>query len=145
MYVCPRKNHLGVHQVLEYIRYWSIQPFIIDLVSPTTYVVCIIFGGTHSLKSTPNERFSEKLVMAILFTLRVFAGNLLIGNRRRKTFCILFWCLAWGSNLGFTSNKPTHYLLDYGDFSGSLACKIGCLVCGKITSFTCTPFNLAFL
>ena len=57
--------------------------------------------------------------MAILFTLRVFARNLLRGNRRRNTFCILFCCLVWGSNPGFTSNKPTHYLLDYGDPSRS--------------------------
>ena len=33
---------------------------IIDLVSHTTYVVCVNFyisGGTYSLKSTPNDRF----------------------------------------------------------------------------------------
>ena len=42
------------------------------------------------------------------------------GNRQRNTFCILFWCLTWGSNLGFTSKKPTHYLLDYGDFTESI-------------------------
>ena len=33
--------------------------------------------------------------MAILFTLRVFTRNLLRGNSRRNTFCILCWCLAW--------------------------------------------------
>ena len=55
--------------------------------------------------------------MAIFFTLRVFARNQLRGNRRRNTFfCILFLCLAWGSNPGFSSNKPTKYLLDHGDF-----------------------------
>ena len=54
--------------------------------------------------------------MIILFTLRVFARILLRENRRRNTFCILFWCLAWGSNSTFTSNKPTHYRLGYGDF-----------------------------
>ena len=64
--------------------------------------------------------FVEKLFMAILFTLRVFAGNLLRGNRRRNTFYILLWCLAWCSNPDFTSNKPTHYLLDYGDYNGDL-------------------------
>ena len=53
--------------------------------------------------------------MAILFTLRVFARNLLRGNRRRNTFRISFWCLAWDSNRGFSSNKPTHYLLGHGD------------------------------
>ena len=42
---------------------------IIDLVSHTTYVVCVNFlyisGGTYSLKSTPNDRVFEKLFMAI--------------------------------------------------------------------------------
>ena len=78
-----------------------------------------ISGVTYSLKSTPNDRFFEKLFMAILFTLRVFARNLLSGNRRRNTFRISFWCLAWDSNPGFSSNKPTHYLLDHGDFKVS--------------------------
>ena len=44
---------------------------IIDLVSHTTYVVCVNFlyisGGAYSLKSTPNDRFFEKLFLAILF------------------------------------------------------------------------------
>ena len=74
-----------------------------------------ISGGTYSLKSTSNDRFFEKLFMAILFTLRVFARNLLRGNRRRNTLSISFWCLAWDSNPSFSSNKPTHYLLDHGD------------------------------
>ena len=35
----------------------------------------------------------------------------------KKYFLYFVWRLAWGSNLGFTSNKPTNYLLDYGDFT----------------------------
>ena len=58
--------------------------------------------GTYNLKSTLNDGLFEKIFMAISFTLRVFAGNLLRGNRRR--------------NPGYSSNKPTHYLLDHGDF-----------------------------
>ena len=34
---------------------------------------------------------------------------------KENIFRILFWCLARGSNPGFSSNKPTLYLLDYGD------------------------------
>ena len=79
-------------------------------------LILYISGGTYSLKSTPNDRFFEKLFMTILFTLRVFARNLLRGNRWRNTFRISFWCLTWDSNPGFSSNKPTHYLLDHGDF-----------------------------
>ena len=83
------------------------------------YVVCVLYisGGTYSLKSTPNDRFFEKLFMAVLIILRVFARNLLRGNRRRNTFRILFWCLDWGSNPGLPSNKTTLYILDHGDFS----------------------------
>ena len=32
-------------------------------------------------------------------------------------FHISFWCLPWDTNPGFKSNKPTHYLLDYGDLN----------------------------
>ena len=85
--------------------------------NPSVRCVLILYisGGTYCLKSTTNDRFFEKLFMVILFTLRVFARNLLRGNRRRNTFRISFWCLAWDSNPGFSSNKPTHYLLDHGD------------------------------
>ena len=31
----------------------------------------------------------------------------------KKYFRILIWCLAWSSNPGFSTNKPTHYLLDH--------------------------------
>ena len=75
-------------------------------------LILYISDGTYSLKSTRYDRYFEKLFMTILFTLRVFGRNLLRGNRRNR---ILFWCLTWYSNPGFSSNKPTHYLLDHGD------------------------------
>ena len=55
--------------------------------------------------------------MADLFTLRVFARNLLQENHRRN-FCfeISFCCLTCDTNTGFISNKATYYLLNYGDF-----------------------------
>ena len=49
-------------------------------------------------KVDSERKIFEKLFMAILFTVRVFARNLLRGNH-------------------LTSNKPTHYLLDHGDFA----------------------------
>ena len=89
---------------------------IIDLVFHTTYVLhSYIWRDLQFKVDSEPQIFFEKLVMAILFTLRVFAKNLLRGNRRRNTFRILFWCLAWASNPGFSSNMPTHYFLDYGD------------------------------
>ena len=75
-------------------------------------LILYISGGTYSLMSTPNDGFFEKIFMAILFILRVFARTLLRENRRWNTFRISFWCLAWDSNPGCSSNKPTHYLLD---------------------------------
>ena len=58
---------------------------IFDLVSHTTMLRVLILhisGGTYSLKSTTNDRYFKKLVLQILFTLRVFDRNLLRGNRR---------------------------------------------------------------
>ena len=60
--------------------------------------------------------FSRNFSWPVYLLSRVFARNLLRGNRRRNTCCILFWSLTWGSNPGFMSNKPIHCLLDYGDF-----------------------------
>ena len=48
---------------------------------------------------------------------KVFARNLLRENRQRNNFRILFWRLGWCSNPGFSSNKPTQYLLDHGDYA----------------------------
>ena len=62
---------------------------IMNLVSNTTYAVCVNFE-TYSLKSTPNDRFFEKLFMAILFTVRVFATNLLRGNPEEQVFVFCF-------------------------------------------------------
>ena len=50
-------------------------------------LILYISGGTYSLKSAPNDRFFEKLFMAILFSLRVFARNLhtyMIGHYNRS-------------------------------------------------------------
>ena len=65
---------------------------IIDLVSHITFVesVNFIHEWTCSLKSTPNIRFFEKFFMSILFTLRVFARNLLTGTRRKNIFIFSF-------------------------------------------------------
>ena len=71
---------------------------IIVLVSYTTYVVCVNF--IHKLRDLQfNERqiFLRHFSWQFLFTLRVFARNLLRGNCQRNTFRILFWCLAWGA------------------------------------------------
>ena len=93
---------------------------ITDLVSHTTYVVCVNFiNKCRDLQfkvDFERQIFWETFHGNFLFTLRAFARNLLRRNRRRNTFRILFWCLAWGSKPGFSSSKPTHYLLHHADF-----------------------------
>ena len=46
----------------------------------------------------------QKFSMAILFTLRVFARNLMSGSPRRYIFIFSFWCLTWGLKSDLTSN-----------------------------------------
>ena len=60
---------------------------IIGRFSHTNYVVCVNF--IREWRDSERQIF-EKLFLAILFILRVFARNLLRGNRRRNTFRILF-------------------------------------------------------
>ena len=79
--------------LFTYIHNWFLQSGLLtQLLTPVMLCVLIlcISHGTYSLKSPPNDRFFEELLMAILFTLRVFARNLRRGNRQRNTFRILF-------------------------------------------------------
>ena len=67
---------------------------IIDLVSQTTYVVCVNF--IHKWRDLQFKVATERQIRVrnfswqLLFTLRVFARNLQSGSGRRNTFCILF-------------------------------------------------------
>ena len=54
-------------------------------------------------------------------------------------FHISFWCLTWDTNPGFKSNKPTHYVLDYSDFSLSI-----CMVRVHILTDKSEPSKTAF-
>ena len=79
-------------------------------------LILYISGGTYSFKSTVNGQILWETFHGSFYLLSDFlARNLLRENRRRNTFRISFWCLAWDSNPGFSSNKPTHYLLGHGD------------------------------
>ena len=87
--------HTYIH---AYIHNWSLQSFSQHYWPSFSHHLCCV------------------LFIAFLFTLRVFAINILRGNRRKNTFSTLFWCLACGLNACFTSNKSTHYTKNYGDF-----------------------------
>ena len=52
-------------------------------------------GGTYSLTSNPNDKFVEKLFFG-KFTLRVFAMDLLRGNRRRNSSFIFCFDMSPG-------------------------------------------------
>ena len=72
----------GVYQYYKYIHNWSLQPFSQDcgLASHATYVVC--FNFIHEWQDLQFNVDSErqifnKLFMAILFTIKVFARNVL--------------------------------------------------------------------
>ena len=81
--------------------------------------VLILFNEwreTYSLKSTPNDKFFKKLFVAIFIYFSEPLPEICWEEITEKnTFRILFRCLAWGLNPGFSSTKPTHYLLDHGD------------------------------
>ena len=93
---------------------------VIDLVSHTTNLCALILyisGGTYSLKSTPNDKFFEKVFMAILFYSQSCGQKSAERKSPKKYFSYYVLILAWDSTAGFWSNKPTYYLLDHGDFA----------------------------
>ena len=100
--------------------FWSLQPFGQDYgrASHATFVVWVNFIYEWREKLTSNDRFLRNFFIADFILLSgVFARKLLRGNRWRNIFVhISFWCLSWDGKPGFTSNKPTHYVLEYGDF-----------------------------
>ena len=65
--------------------------------------------------NTKNFFFKKDFSWQLYFTLRVFARNLLSGNRWRNTllFCFDVWPVT--RTLAFTSYKPIHYILEYGE------------------------------
>ena len=115
----------AVKKIFTYIHNWPLQPFSQDygLASHTTHVFCFNFICERrdlSLTLAPNDRFLRNFFMTGLFTLRVFARNLLSGNRRRNI--VFSWFLLM-PDLGYEP-WPKHYLLEYGDFNKSLELNI---------------------
>ena len=69
------------------------------------------------LKVDSERQIFVKFFKAILINRRVFVRYLIRSGGRRNIFSYYWRCLTWGSNRGLTSNKPTHFILDYGDFN----------------------------
>ena len=83
-------------------------------------LISYISGGTYSLKSTPNDRF-EKRFKANLFDSQSFCQKSAERKSPKKYFsCFIFDDWPGIRTQAFASNKPTHYLLDYGDLLGRI-------------------------
>ena len=107
-----------------YIHNWPLQPFsqYYGLASHTTHIVCVLIlymnGGTYSLKSIRNYRFLRNFSWQFNL-LSAFLPEICWELVAEEIFFhISIWHLTKGLNLGLTSNKPAHYLLDYRDFRG---------------------------
>ena len=81
------------------IGHFNLLVRIIDLVSDTILCVLILYisGGTYSLNSTPNDRFFEKLFMAIFYLLSEFLPDICwekIAEEILFVFCFYVWPVA---------------------------------------------------
>ena len=98
-----------IHFIHTYIiGHYNPSVRIIDIVSHSTYVVCVHFiykWRDLQFKVNSERQILLRKFLWYLLTHRVFPRNLRRDNRRRNTFYILFWCQAWGSNPGLSSNK----------------------------------------
>ena len=93
-FICTVTSRNATCHIHTYIIcHYNTSVRIIDLFS---HIILYISVEIYNLKSTPYDRFSEKLFMAILFTLRVFARNLLRVNCRRNTFRISYLMSSLG-------------------------------------------------
>ena len=93
-----------------------------DLLTPLMLCALILYvsGETYSLTSTPNEIFFRNFTWQFCL-IPEFLPEICWEDVAEEIFA--FWCLNWGLNRGFMSNKPTHYLLEYGDFKLSEFCR----------------------
>ena len=98
-------DDIGIHTYK--IDHYNPSVRIIDLISHTTMLCVLILdisGRTYSLKSgSRTTDFLEKLFMAILFAILCWEEI----TEEILFLKFFFWCLAWGSNPDFKSNKPT--------------------------------------
>ena len=84
----------------------------------TLHVVCVNFTGEWrdlQLTLIPNDRFFRNFFMAGLFTLRVFARNLLRGSRWRNIFHISVLMIDLGYEPRLLRLISRHTTYDHGD------------------------------
>ena len=114
-------NSVINHYIHTYIiGHYNPSVRIMDLVSPTTYVACVNF--IHHWRDLQFKVDSERQIFwetshGSFYLLSKFLPEICWEEIAKEIlFVFRFWCLAWDSNPGFWFNKPTHYLLDHGDF-----------------------------
>ena len=98
--LCHAFRNTYIHTYI--IGHYNPSVWIIDLVSHTTYVVWVLIlyisGGTKSLKSTPNDRFFEKLFMTIFIYSQSFCQKSAKRKSRNKYFS--YFVLMFGLGPG---------------------------------------------
>ena len=74
-------------------------------------------GGTYSLMSAQNDRFLRNLFMAgFIYFQSFWKKSSERISPKKYFFFFIFRFDGWSGIIGFTSNKPTLYPLDSGDF-----------------------------
>ena len=87
---------------------------IIDLVSHTTYVVCVVLWRDLQFKVDSERQIFWEIFHGNFNYSQSFCQKSAERKSPKKYF--LYFVLMSGlANPGFSSNKPTHYLLDHGD------------------------------
>ena len=110
--LCIRLNNAEkwISDQLTYIHNWSLQPFSQDQVSHTIYVLCVLIfihkRQNLQFKVDSERQIFEKLFMAVFIYSQSFCQKSAERKSPKKY-----------SNPGFSSNKPTHYLLGHGDIT----------------------------
>ena len=94
-------------------------------------------AGPTVLKSIPNARLFWETFYGNFISHSDFLPEFCWEEIAEKIFFVFrFWCLAWNSNPSYSSNKPTHYLLDHDDFNPLT----GITIYFSITLMLCAPF-----
>ena len=76
-------------------------------------LILYVSGGTFNLTSTPNNKLFEELLHGSFICSQSSCQK--SDERKCRTNVFFFFIFRFDANPGFTSNKSTHYLLDYGD------------------------------
>ena len=79
-------------------------------------LILYISGWTYSLKSTPNDRFFWEIFHGNFNLLSEFLPEI-YWEEIAEEILFVFRFDVWPEirTLAFSSNKPTHYLLDHGE------------------------------